>query len=286
MRYAAPRRAAQPADSLAADLERYLAEAQARGVQESTLRLYRHDLSEFLAFLRSERVTALWMLDQVVLRRWFSALRRQGLGSGSIARRVREARAFVAFALAGQPNPFARLRAPRTGTAERRILGREQVDRLLAPAGDTPVDVRDRAVLAVLYATGLRVSDLVALDVRQLDLPGAQIHYWDRTGRARVAFLGRSAAVLAEYVERARPLLLRGAPERALFVSREARRISPRAVEHLVKRRARAAGFSATPRDLRATCAAHLREGGATAIAVRALLGTSLTVKPRRKAAE
>jgi integrase/recombinase XerD len=271
-------------DRLAEELDRYLAEAAERGVAERTLAIYRRDLIQYLAFLRGERVAALWQIDRPLLRRWFSALRGLGLGSGSIARRAKEARTFTHFVLGGHQDPFQGLRLPRADSPARRVLAHDEVARLLERTGDSAVDLRDRALIAVLYATGLRAAEIVAIDLRQVDLAEGQVSRWDEAGEPRPAFLGRVASeALGEYLEAARPVLVRGRSERALFVSREAGRLSVRALEHLVARRAQAAGLNATPRDLRATCAAHLREGGATAIAVRRLLGVSSPTRPRSR---
>jgi integrase/recombinase XerD len=271
-------------DRLAEELDRYLEQAAERGVAERTLAIYRRDLGQFLSFLRGERVTALWQIDRPLLRRWFSSLRGLRLGSGSIARRAKEARTFTRLVLGGHQDPFQDLRLPRAAASQRRVLSREEVARLLERTGDTAVAVRDRAVIAVLYAAGLRAAELVAIDLRQVDLASGQVALWDEAGEPRPAFLGRVASeALDEYLAMARPVLARGNAERALFVSREAGRLSVRALEHLVVRRARAAGLNATPRDLRATCSAHLREGGASAITVRRLLGGGSPTRPRSR---
>lgn len=274
-------------DPLVLWLQRYLAyAAEARGVSARTLANYRRDIGQFVAFLRAEDVAAWAQVGRPLLRRWLSRLRERGFTAASIARQASEVRTFLRF-LADEgvvaADPFEGLRMPRPPRVEREVLTRAEVVRLLEAPGPTPLGLRDRAVLEVLYATGMRVTELSRLELRQIDLPGRQILRWDRAGHTRPAFLGRSAVeALERYLASARPKLLRDAAERALFLGRSGRKLSGRAVEHLVVRHARAAGLSAAPGDLRAACAAHLREGGATAAAVRQLLGTLKSNRPRR----
>ncbi|MHB1005198.1 MAG: tyrosine-type recombinase/integrase [Chloroflexota bacterium] len=268
-------------DAHASALDRYLADAERRALNARTLANYRHDLFEFLAFLRENGVQWLASVDRPLLRRWLSNLRGRGLAAGSIARRAVEARAFLRFAVGSGNDPFVGLRLPRAERGRRPILTRSQVARLLSTPDETATGLRDRAVLAVLYAGGLRVAELSALDARQVDFADQTIQRWDSAGRPRPAFVGGQAwETLARYLAEARPVLT-PSDERALFVSRRGDRISARAVEHLVGRHARAASLEASPNDLRAACAAHLREGGATAVAVRSLLGTTLSNKPQ-----
>lgn len=277
-----PPRGSGKVDRLDEDLERYLAAAQTRGVAETTLAIYRRDLSQYTSFLRAAKVTAFWMVDRALVRRWLSGLRAQGLGSGSIARRAKEARAFTRAVLDGYQDPFSDLPLPRVASRRREVLSRVEIARLLAPAGDSAVAIRDRAILALAYATGLRAAELVALDLRQVDLDRGELSRWGDIGQPRPSFLGKVATeALRAYLESARGVMLKGRQERALFVSREAGRLSVRALEHLVTRRAQAIGLEASPNDLRLACAAHLREGGASALAVRGLLSPGMAVPPR-----
>ncbi len=269
-------------------LERYLDYLNSgKGVSPRTLGNYRRDLAQFVGFLGAEGARTWGEVERPLLRKWLSDLRSRGFSQASVARRASEARAFVRHVMettGAAANPFAGLRLPRAQPAERRALSREEVARLLAAPDASPVGVRDRAVLATLYATGLRVSELVGLDMRQVDLACGCIERWDRRGELRVAFLGGgAAAALAAYLAEARPQLAGDKPERALFVAQGGRRLSARAVEHLVARHARSAGLRATPRDLRVACAAHLREGGASGLAVRALLGAVRAGRPPRR---
>lgn len=262
-------------DALSSDLERFLGMLRARGVRESTLRVYRRDLAQYLISLRKRRVSALWMLDSALIRRWLSDLRAAGFSSGSVARKAKEARAFTTFALVDGPDPFAGVRLPRARPSRQAVLSPAEVERLLAVPDDSAVGQRDRAVLAVLYATGLRVAELALLDLRQIDLDQGTIARWDASGRAVPAFLGRFATeALRAYCEVGRRLLGRRG-ERALFLSQKGGRLSARAIEHLVARHAKSAEVKASPRDLRAACAAHLRAGGASAGTVQRLLGTT-----------
>ena len=152
---------------------------------------------------------------------------------------------------------------------------------LLSAPDDTTLGLRDRALLAVLYSTGLRAAEVVAFDLGQVDLSAGEVASRDRRGRARPAFLGHQArAQLDEYLLHARPRFVGATCSRALFLSRKGERLSVRSVEHIVRTYGRQVGLSITPRDLRLACATHLRQGGATATAIKGLLGT-VTIGPR-----
>jgi len=272
--------AAAENDALAAELQRYLLYVTSeRNVGSGTLANYRRDITQFTIFLRGQQVGTVAGVNRPLLREWASRLRHEGRSAASLARRANEIRAFVRYICRegdGQADPFAGWQLPkppaRTGTAP----SPAEVARLLGVPPGTPLGLRDRAVLEVLYAAGLQVSDLVRLDVRQVSLATREILRWDKGGRARPTFLGSSAVrALEEYLADGRPLLRATAGEAALFLSQRGRRLSTRAVQELVERHARAAGLKITPRDLRLACAAHLRAGGASAGAVRQLLGVA-----------
>ncbi|MHB1133269.1 MAG: tyrosine-type recombinase/integrase [Chloroflexota bacterium] len=265
-------------DDLTASLRNYLECCGAeRGLAQSTVGNYSRDLRRFVDFLRRRGVPSVKAVPRLVLREWLSELHKSGLASATARRVVSEARAFLLAAAPGEPDSFEGLSLPRLERAASVPLNTEEVRALLAAPPPTVLGRRDRAIIAALYSSGLRVSQLVALDVRQLDLDEGVVRRWDRGGRLHPAFLGLSTvAALRDYLENSRPDLARHPEEPSLFLSRRGQRISTRAVDLLVAKYARVVGVTASPQALRRACALHMRAGGASAGAVRQLLGTRL----------
>lgn len=270
----------EPPDQLDLQVARYLCHAaDERGVGARTLANYRRDLSQFAAFIRSRGATSCASVTRLHLREWLSQLRSAGIPASTARRLALEARHLLRFAAGGaDPDPFEGLNLPKAPRGAPAAISVDEMATLLAAPAEDTLGLRDRAVLAVLYATGLRVSQLVDLDCKQVDFTAAEIRRWDRSGHPRPAFLGpRALVALQRYLEESRPLLAGGGACPALFLSRLGHRLSARAVESLVARHARAVGLAASPRDLRVACALHLREGGARAGVVKRLLGTTLS---------
>lgn len=274
-----------------ADLEAFLDHLTSRRVvSEYTLRNYRRDCQEFLTFLAKASVQQLSLVDRPLLRRWLSELRGSGLSSHSLARKATVVRAFLRFVCQTDEtgvDPFAGLRVPRAQPPEDGPLTREEVAALIAAPDETPLGLRDRALIAVAYSTGLRAAELVGLHVRQVDLDSGTIHRWDARGRERPAYLSPLAVeCLRRYLTEARPRLCRSSGEGALFVARGGGPLSVRALQDALAVASRRAGVKASPADLRRGCAAHLRESGASGRAVKALLATTpegIWPKARRK---
>lgn len=267
------------ANELAAQLVRYLAHAvDERGVGARTLANYRRDLARFVEFLGARGATSCAAVTRLLLREWLSSLRSAGVPAASAARVAREVRHFLCFGAGeGAPDPFSGLQLPKAPRLAPAALRVDQVASVLAAPSADALGLRDRAVLAVLYATGLRVSQLVGLDLKHVDSAAAELRLWDKYGRPRPAFLGTVAmAAVGRYVEEARCRFAGEATSQALFLSRLGRRLSAREVHRLVVRHAKTVGLAMSPRDLRVACAMHLRAGGARAGVVKQLLGTTL----------
>ncbi|MHB1414895.1 MAG: tyrosine-type recombinase/integrase [Chloroflexota bacterium] len=268
----------QQADPLAAELREYL-DAVRHTLSDRTWANYRRDLEEFAVFMRQNAAHSCGAVTRPLVRRWLSSLRARGTTPASIIRRASEVRTFLRFhghADDPEADPFAGVRLPRTTPTKAAALAREDVAKLLATTDDSPLGLRDRALLGVLYATGLKVTELVELDVGQVDLVKQRLLRWGPSGQARPAFLGSSAAeALNAYLGSSRPALVAQRQERAAFVSHRGRRLTPRAVEQIIARCGARIGLRVRPSELRIACAVHLREGGATSRAIRQLLGTA-----------
>ena len=262
-------------------LQAYLRSLRAeRNLSPYTLRNYESDLRSFLSYLEKGEGCDVEGVDRHVLRRYLAGLRAQQLASGSITRKVSSIRGFYRFlAREGRigHNPLAGLNAPKK---ERRVpiilSGRQIADILRAPDDDTPQALRDRAILELLYAAGLRVSELVSLDVRSADLRAKEVRVWGKGNKERIALMGAPAAeAVARYLEEGRPALVKRPGEEALFLNRLGGRLSARGVQIMLRRCALKAGLDERvfPHLLRHTFATHMLDGEADLRVVQELLG-------------
>ncbi|MCB2224914.1 MAG: tyrosine recombinase XerC [Actinobacteria bacterium] len=263
---APPGWAAQP---LAAYLERLRAE---RGLSGHTVEAYRRDLSQFFDFAARMGASSLDGIDRLVVRRFLAHLATRGYAGRSAARKASAVRSFFADAArrgAVEANPAAGVASPkRRRTLPRAVPAGPLGAMLDRVTGDDPADVRDRALLEVLYGTGMRVSEAAALtvaDVRGVDLVRVQ----GKGGKERVVPLaGHARAALDRYLAGARDALAGAGAGDALWVGVRGGPLDTRGVRRAV--RARLGTF---PHALRHSFATHLLEGGADLRTVQELLG-------------
>jgi integrase/recombinase XerD len=262
--------------SLQAAIGAFLDELQVeRGLSPLTVAAYRRDLAQFAAVAGRA-----WRNDPEPVRDFVNALRREGRTSSTQARKVAAIRSFYGFALREEladRDVAALLDAPRAGSYLPDVLGPEVVARILdSPSSDEPVGIRDRAILELLYACGLRVSELTGLDTDRLDLPGLQVRVIGKGNRERRVPMGEEARErLHAYLAGPREDWTAGHPTAAVFVSQRGRRLARESVWRLVRQRAALAGVGArvTPHTFRHSFATHLLEGGADLRVVQTLLG-------------
>ena len=252
-----------------------------RSASPHTLANYGREVREFLAFLARQGVRSCGQVDREVLRAYLAWLGAQGYARGSVARRVAEVRSFGSYLqregwLAG--SPFLGLRAPKQGRRLPDVLSVEETVALLGqPDLRTPQGLRDRTVLEVLYAGGLRVSELVGLDLTDVDLERGEVRVLGKGDKERVALLGEPARHwLRAYLSEGRPKLAGAARgEEAVFLNRWGGRLTARSVQTLLRQYTIMAGLDKhiTPHVLRHTFATHLLDGGADLRVVQELLG-------------
>jgi integrase/recombinase XerD len=272
----AGRRARPPADPVGAWLDHLRAE---RGLAANTLVAYARDLGALAAFA-AQRGRRPLELGPAEVAGFVGSLRQRGLAARSQARHVFAIRGFYGFAQREgwlSRDPAQNLGAPRAFRALPRYLSPSQVDALLrAPDTGSAVGLRDRAVLEVLYATGLRASELTGLSLEGLDLELGVVRVFGKGGKERLVPLGREARRwVARYLEQARPRFARERTGRLVFPSQRGGRLSAMGLWGLVRRHAVAAGIERvlTPHVLRHSFATHLLERGADLRALQAMLG-------------
>ena len=250
-----------------------------RGLAANTLVAYERDLAALSAFAEKRRL-ALVRLTPQQLADFVGSLRERGLSARSQARHVFAIRGFYAFALReglATLDPTENVRPPRAFQALPRYLTPQQVEALLAaPDARGAVGLRDRAVLEVLYATGLRASELTGLTLEGLDLELGLVRVLGKGGKERLVPLGREAQRWTRrYLAEARPGFAREASPPVLFLSQRGGRLSAMGLWGLVRRHAVTAGVERvlTPHVLRHSFATHLLERGADLRALQAMLG-------------
>ncbi len=212
-------------------------------------------------------------------RAFVGMLRRRGSSARTIRRCLSATRSFYRHlldeGLVGS-SPFAGLPVPHTGKRLPRSLSADQATRLVTLAGDAPLDLRDRALLELLYSSGLRLGELVALDLADLDLASGLVRVTGKGAKTRVLPVGRHARqALAAYLGGRASLAPPSQP--AVFVTIHGRRMGPRAIQLRVGRRAREQGLGVPvhPHMLRHSFATHLLESSGDLRAVQELLGHS-----------
>lgn len=262
-------------------LYNYIAYLEAeRGASDYTVRNYTTDLASFFDFFQAEKLVSLADVDRMVLRRYLSWLHDKGLVKASIARKLSALRSFYRYLKRENlipTDPTAAVSSPKLDKRLPAFLSIEEMKRLLqAPDLATPQGQRDRALLELLYASGLRVSEIVQLTMEQVDFYSREIRVWGKGSKERVVLMGAPAAqALQTYLRQGRQQLLGEKKSNVLFVNRYGGRLAVRRVQLLVDSYARKAGLNKKvhPHVLRHTFATHLLDGGADLRTVQELLG-------------
>jgi integrase/recombinase XerC len=261
-------------DPLAAFLRHLTVERQ---TSPHTVRSYRCDLQQFGAFLREAGGggplgAGLPALDARLVRAYLARLHGRGLDPVTVARKLAALRTWLRFLVRRgvlARNPAKAVRGPRLG---RKLVSFLPVDEVKELVEARDLSVRDRAILELLYASGLRVSELAGLDLADVDRDERTVRVLGKGGKERVVPFGaKAAAALAAH------LAVRGSMPGPLFRGRGGRRLGVRAIFEVVRRRARASGITrrVSPHTLRHTFATHLLDAGADLRMIQELLGHS-----------
>ena len=248
-----------------------------RRLSENTVRAYARDLAQYDRYLTGRRVKSAALVTPNDVERYVTAAR---WAAPTVARKIASLRSFHEFlrrrGLAGD-NPALPVRPPRRSRPLPDVLTVEEVEALLgAPRGETPRAIRDRALLEMAYATGLRATELTRLSLEEVDLDEGLVRCVGKRQRERIVPFGAKAKVaLVRYLEGSRPLLARDRGERAVFITRLGRPFTRMGYWKLLREHAAAAGITGvvSPHTLRHSCATHLLEGGCDLRVVQEFLG-------------
>lgn len=251
-----------------------------------TVRAYAGDVRACLAWCAAEGSTGLTDVDLARLRAWLGTLAASGAARSTLARRSAAVRSFFAWARrTGRipSDPTLRLASPKRQRTLPDVLTREGATAVLDVAAvaaddEDPIHLRNRAVLELLYATGIRVGELTGLDVDDVDRHRRVVRVLGKGRKERMVPFGQPADVaLAEWLERGRPLVAKADSGPALFLGRRGRRVDPRQVREVVHTLLSHVPDAPDlgPHGLRHSAATHLLEGGADLRMVQELLGHS-----------
>ncbi len=250
-----------------------------RGLRQNSLEAYQRDLLRYLAYLRARSLQAA-SLDRADIPRYLLALREAGLAPRSVARHLSAIRQFHRFLVRqgrAKADPTAHLDAPRPWQRLPGVLSSDEVERLLAAREtSTPQGKRNRAMLELMYASGLRVSELIGLRLGDVDLGLGVVRVVGKGDKERLVPLGDAAAeCLRAYLKDGRPRLEKRRASDFLFVGRHGRGLTRQMFWQFIKRAAVAAGITrpVTPHTLRHSFATHLLERGADLRSVQLMLG-------------
>lgn len=260
------------------DFKRYL-EIE-RHASPYTLRNYLHDLGHFIDYAVKENVATLEDVDIQLLRRYIASLLEDGYEKSSIARKLSALRSFYAYLTRMNiitENPLLTISSPKLTKRLPSFLSNDEVKKLItAPDGSTPLGMRDKAILELLYASGLRVSEIAGLDIMNVNLEEREIRVLGKGSKERITLMGKPAVNAIEcYLREGRPKLTGKRSTDALFLNRYGRRLSKRSIEETLSKYAAASGLTKRvfPHMIRHSFATHLLDGGADLRVVQELLG-------------
>jgi integrase/recombinase XerD len=250
-----------------------------RGLRQNSLEAYQRDLVRYLGYLRDRKREAV-SLDRTEVPRYLLALREAGLAPRSVARHLSAIRQFHRFLVRrgrATEDPTSHLEAPRGWRRLPGVLSSDEVDRLLATRKNTtPQGLRNRAMLELMYASGLRVSELVGLRLGDVDLSLGIVRVVGKGDKERLVPVGDTAAeTLRAYLRGGRPRLVKGRASDHLFLARHGQGLTRQMFWQLIKKVALEAGITkpVTPHTLRHSFATHLLEHGADLRSVQLMLG-------------
>lgn len=251
-----------------------------RNASVHTVTNYRRDILQLIRFLNADQLTVT-EITRPMLRQYLAHLQHGGYARSSIARKLSSLRSFFGFLVAEGvcfENPLKQLSTPKQKRSLPGFLYPRECSSLLEAPNNSELGKRDRAILELLYATGIRVSELVGLNLYDVDYGQGYVRVFGKGAKERIVPVGQMACTaLADYLSQSRPQLMRGPGEQALFLNRLGGRLSDRSVRRLVDKYVHMVALDekTSPHTLRHTFATHLLDNGADLRSVQELLGHS-----------
>ena len=278
-----------------------------KGFSENTIAAYRNDLHQLAGFVEEEAakrgtIPPWAAFDRQAMMTYMLDLKGRGYAATTVARKVAAIKSFFGFMVADgiiKENPTEGVSSTKVGKSLPKPISIDQVHRLLAEPAKlaTPEAKRDKAMLELLYATGMRVSELVSLNLADLDADGGYVRCFGKGHKERlIPVHERAVGAVREYLDEVRPRLARHSEEKALFLNRRGERLTRQGLWQILKGYAKSAelGVEITPHTLRHSFATHMLSGGADLRSVQELLGhanisttqvyTHLTTEDMRRA--
>jgi integrase/recombinase XerD len=251
-----------------------------KGLSKNTIEAYSHGLTRFLNHLRGKGVQEIRDVGKFDVRGFLLALKKENLSAKTIVRNLVAIRTFFRFLTQEgilETNPVEDLESPKVAKTLPEILTLKEIEQLLEqPNLQTPLGMRDRAMLEMLYATGMRVSELTHLPTHQVNLEGGYVLLYGKGSKERVVPLGSEAMKwVTLYLKTARGILAKGKESPSLFINRSGKGMSRQGFWKNLKDYGQKAGLRKriTPHLLRHSFASHLLEGGADLRSVQMMLG-------------
>jgi integrase/recombinase XerD len=254
-----------------------------KALAKNTIVSYERDLKAYLKYIKTvENVQSINDIGRIQIVHFLGHLKEQRKSSRTIARNIASIRAFHQFLLrekVAEQDPSVHIETPQLERTLPKVLNLQEVERLLeAPKLTTHYGLRDKAMLELLYATGIRVSELIGLNLDDAHLTMGFVRCIGKGNKERIIPLGRTAATaIQEYLDKGRPQFIKNQREESLFVNHHGRRLTRQGFWKILKGLTKEAGIEKelTPHTLRHSFATHLLENGADLRAVQEMLGHS-----------
>ncbi|MCK5541611.1 MAG: site-specific tyrosine recombinase XerD [Desulfobacterales bacterium] len=253
-----------------------------KGLSNNSIESYSHDLSVYIDFLYKNKIENINQSDTTTILSWIIDLQKSGLSAKSRARHIITIRGFYKFLIKEKLisfDPVKNIDIPKTGLVLPEVISSKEMSILLDSVKTTnPREIRNAAMLEILYGAGLRVSELVSMRVENINLEASFIRVFGKGSKERIIPIGSYACTKTrEWMVSGRPLLLKNVPSYFLFVARAGKPITRQGFWKLLKKYSKASGISKkiTPHTFRHSFATHMLEGGADLRSVQTMLGHS-----------
>ena len=245
----------------------------------NTIQSYKRDVSQYINYLNSSGITDITKTNQKTVKKYLETLTKQGRASSTVSRTLASLRAFYVFVSQnqkGMKDPTKNLEAPHVEKKLPKILSAREVDRLLEqPSEKEPKGIRDKAMLELLYATGIRVSELISLKIQDVNIQAGFIKCHSEKKERYIPIGNIAKTALKKYITHSRPIMIISEDDDTLFVNCNGSALSRQGFWKIIKQYSKQAEISddITPHTIRHSFAAHLIENGADLASVQEMMG-------------